>query len=128
MRLIQQKPSWALHAFLRFNDLRYASEYTPSFSALGRNLPIIVTGKAVVSEEESMTYLSEQLCNDGTDHKLSLDGILAKFFKSSIVACFNQIVRYNGDYRDVVFKSSPVGLNVVFAGVLDIQNALNKDK
>ena len=75
-----------------------------------------------------MTYLSEQLCNDGTDHKLSLDGILAKFLKSAVVGCFNQIVRYNGDHRDAVFKSSPIGLNVVFASVLDIQDALNKDK
>lgn len=75
-----------------------------------------------------MTYLSEQLCNDGTDHKLTLDGILAKFIKSGIVGCFNQIVRYNGDYKDVVFKSSPAGLGAVFAGVMDIQDALNKDK
>ena len=43
-KIIQYEPAWALHAYLRFIDMPYSCEFSPSEASLGfSSLPIVVT-------------------------------------------------------------------------------------
>lgn len=43
-KIIQHEPAWALHAYLRFIELPYSCDFSPSEVALGfSTLPIVVT-------------------------------------------------------------------------------------
>jgi hypothetical protein len=124
-RLIQQKPSWTLHAFLRFSDLKYVSEFTPSLTAIGRVLPVLIAGTNVTSETESLSYLAETV--NGA-HSFDLDSILAKSLRYTLVEAFDQFTRESGDEKTRVFASAPVGLNAVLRGALHTQYAANMNK
>ncbi len=125
MRLIEQQPSWALHAYLRFSDIRYVTEFTPSFKALGRNLPIVVDGYTVQSEEEALISIADKTNNNVAG--LSYDVVLSKYLKSSLSKVFSQLVQNNGDFREDVFNSSPAGINSIFGAMYHLRKAVNGD-
>lgn len=124
MRIIQQKPCWSVHAFLRFNDLRYISESTPAFNALGRDLPVIIDGDSVKSEEELFASCSQ---NHGGEY-LAPDAILSKALRESFGEVFSQMTRQNGDDRERLFKALPIGLSFVYCRVIDAQNIVNGNR
>eukprot|EP01031_Cornospumella_fuschlensis_P033631 gene33631-40682_t len=52
LRVIEHEPAWELHAYLRFIQLPYLVEYSPSPNALGAPLPAVVHGNEILSGQK----------------------------------------------------------------------------
>jgi hypothetical protein len=59
IRLLQFKPAWALHCFLRFKDLPYLSENAGSKESLGLRLPLLIDGNYAFAERLAIEHLSK---------------------------------------------------------------------
>ncbi len=124
MRLIQQKPAFSLHAFLRFSDLKYTSEYIPASTSLGRQLPLIVKETLVSSEDEIFASTED----DKRSNAYSCDAVLSSALKKNVVDVLHQMARKNGDDKENIFKATPLGLSFVYCRHLDAQSAVNSDR
>lgn len=58
IRLLQFRPAWALHCFLRFKSLPYLSESTGSPESLGVRVPLLIDGNYVFAERLAIEHLS----------------------------------------------------------------------
>jgi hypothetical protein len=58
IRLLQFRPAWALHCFLRFKSLPYLSESTGSPESLGLRVPLLIDGNYVFAERLAIEHLS----------------------------------------------------------------------
>jgi hypothetical protein len=59
IRLLQFKPAWALHCFLRFKDLPYLSENAGTKESLGLRLPLLIDGNYAFAERLAIEHLSK---------------------------------------------------------------------
>lgn len=133
MRLIQQRPSWSLHIYMRFIGIDYISENSPSKSALGRMLPILIDDTTIKHEREALEMLqiikSNSLnSNYSSRHDILVDTIVSNYLRSTILATYSQLMRLYGQQKDNYKKFSPVGLGFIYSGILDLQNFFNFER
>ena len=126
MRLIQQTPAWALHAYLRFLGLDYTTENTVTFNALGLRLPIIVDTVHAKTEVLAMNYLSRRFGNVTTE--MSSDAVFAAYLRQSLIVTYQQIKRINGDEHREMLRVLPLGLNVAVGVLQDVQEFFCGDR
>ena len=63
-KIIQHEPAWALHAYLRFIELPYSCEFSPSEASLGfPSLPIVVT-KVIDGEMSTFPQYFYEYCSN----------------------------------------------------------------
>ena len=58
IRLLQFRPAWALHCFLRFRSLPYLTENTGSTDSLGLRVPLLIDGNYIFAERLAIEHLS----------------------------------------------------------------------
>lgn len=73
IRLLQFKPAWALHCFLRFKDLPYLSENAGTKESLGLRLPLLIDGNYAFAERLAIEHLSKDRRTRNDDCELSPD-------------------------------------------------------
>ena len=133
MRLIQQRPAWSLHIYMRFIGMEYISENSPSKSALGRMLPIIVDDTSIKHEREALEMLqliknSSLALSQTSRHDVLVDTIVSNYLRSTILATYSQLIRLYGKQKDNYKKFSPIGLGFIYSGILDMQNFFNFER
>lgn len=73
IRLLQFKPAWALHCFLRFKNLPYLSENTGTKESLGIRLPLLIDGNYAFAERLAIEHLSKDRKTRHADIESSSD-------------------------------------------------------
>lgn len=116
VRLIQQEPAWALHAYLRFLNVDYHSENTFASKALGLQLPIIVDSATTKTESLALSYLSSRYSQ--TTAEMSADAVFSAYLKQALAVPFQQLRRNGRIDKKNQFRVVPIGLNVAY-GIMD---------
>lgn len=126
MRLIQQEPAWALHAYLRFLNIDYHTENTFASKALGLQLPIIVDNVTTRTESLALSYLSSRYSTATTE--MSADAVFSAYLKQALVIPFQQLRRNGRTDKKHLFRVLPIGLNVAFSVMDDIHEFFCGDR
>ena len=128
MRLLQQCPSWSVHAYLRFLGINYTTENIITMQALGYHIPVLVDiNKSIVignNEEEILYYLAATYsCHQ--DVEMSTDKVFATYLKFSLQDKLKYIYKSTGKYIDMIKKVIPLGLNFYYISLHQMQDYIN---
>lgn len=123
IRLVEHQPAWELHAFLRFNDIPYVSEYSPSPVALGRTLPALADCCKVYSGEQIYE------CNviKGTKKvfsptEIELDELVASSIQCGLVRILDNLLLRRGEHISTEREHGLIG--ALFACTTELAEAI----
>lgn len=121
IRLLQFKPAWALHCFLRFKDLPYLSENAGTRESLGLRLPILIDGNYAFAERLAIEHLSKdrQTRNVNCEHSSDVhdeipdqfsaaDKIMSDHIEISLIEVYEQLE----SQIEATLKNGLLGLSV----------------
>jgi hypothetical protein len=128
IKVIQHRPSWSLHAYLRFNDIPYYTENSLVENSLNMRLPIIVSNNQIFNERNFIENIHDKIKNNWTASDLKVDFIYANHLNTTVVSTLNQFIRLNGDEQSRTVSSLPIGLNLFYKFKYDVQNFFDNRK
>lgn len=90
IRLIQYRPAWALHAFLRFLDLPYTCQNILHNAPLGfLTPPSLITGQHSFSQPLAFEYLHHKVVGKEIEYESKM---WTTYIEANIVSVFNELM------------------------------------
>ncbi len=126
IRLIEHSPAWEVHAYLRFADVAYLSEYCPAPTALGRVLPVAVDRDVVHNSEQIyhcpkvMEYV-RTLSSSSTE----IDDMVACYLQCSVVRLFEQVLWQRNEHVTSEREHGAFLVGSCFAQVLELTEMIS---
>lgn len=130
LRLIENTPSWEVHALLRFCGISYKVDYSPQPTALGRVLPVLVDDEGAYDGHDLFQCVQRhcQRRNELCREERVIDELVSSTLRQRFDELWQSLLHISGSDKDQAVGAAPFGVNIYLGYLFDLQNAFSGNR